>query len=169
MIMLLWITKIKLRTNGIWGHVRYTGVLCWNSDEDRVLSLNLNNLGLEGRFPQGLEYCTSLVSLDLSINNLSGPIPPDVSSLDLSYNNFSGECHWRASFFSFVWLCASRYTDIRSISKKLYQLDATILKLVKLPLSKKQNFQVSSHLASQMCYTLPSAQPIQWSSSWAIQ
>jgi hypothetical protein len=87
----------------------FTGVLCWNSDEDRVLSLNLNNLGLEGRFPQGLEYCTSLVSLDLSINNLSGLIPPDIarqlpylSSLDLSYNNFSGECHWRASFFSFV-------------------------------------------------------------------
>jgi hypothetical protein len=23
MIMLSWITKIKLRTNGIWGHVRY--------------------------------------------------------------------------------------------------------------------------------------------------
>jgi hypothetical protein len=27
MIMLSWITKIKLRTNGMWGHVRYTGRL----------------------------------------------------------------------------------------------------------------------------------------------
>jgi hypothetical protein len=26
MIMLSWITKIKLRTNGMWGHVRYTAV-----------------------------------------------------------------------------------------------------------------------------------------------
>jgi hypothetical protein len=26
MIMLSWITKIKLRTNGIWGHVRYRSV-----------------------------------------------------------------------------------------------------------------------------------------------
>jgi hypothetical protein len=27
MIMLSWITKIKLRTNGIWGHVRYTAAV----------------------------------------------------------------------------------------------------------------------------------------------
>jgi hypothetical protein len=37
MIMLSWITKIKLRTNGIWGHVRYTpawGAPCgWRAGE----------------------------------------------------------------------------------------------------------------------------------------
>jgi hypothetical protein len=55
-------------------------------------------MGLEGRFPQGLEYCTSLVTLDLSSNNFSGSIPSDIASqlpylsaLDLSYNIFSGE------------------------------------------------------------------------------
>lgn len=78
----------------------FTGVECWQPDEDdRFLSLSLSNLGLQGQFPQGLEYCTSLVSLDLSNNNFSGPIPLNITRqevtyltfLDLSYNRFSGE------------------------------------------------------------------------------
>ena len=76
----------------------FTGVECWYPDEERVLSLRLSNMGLEGQFPQGLEYCTSLVTLDLSCNNFSGSIPSDIarqlpylSSLDLSFNIFSGE------------------------------------------------------------------------------
>ncbi|CAM0884035.1 unnamed protein product [Alopecurus aequalis] len=77
---------------------KFTGVQCWRPDEDRVLSLRLRNLGLEGTFPQGLQDCTSMNVLDLSSNNFSGPIPPDIqrqapylTSLDLSYNSFSGE------------------------------------------------------------------------------
>uniref|UniRef100_A0ACD5VUU5 Uncharacterized protein n=1 Tax=Avena sativa TaxID=4498 RepID=A0ACD5VUU5_AVESA len=76
----------------------FTGVRCWNPEENRVLSLLLGNLGLEGPFPQGLQNCESINSLDLSSNNFSGPIPPDISqqmpylsSLDLSNNSFSGE------------------------------------------------------------------------------
>jgi Leucine-rich repeat (LRR) protein len=59
--------------------------------------LRLSNLGLQGPFPRGLKNCTSMTGLDLSSNNFSGFIPPDVSqqvpfltSLDLSYNGFSG-------------------------------------------------------------------------------
>uniref|UniRef100_A0ACD5XBN0 Uncharacterized protein n=1 Tax=Avena sativa TaxID=4498 RepID=A0ACD5XBN0_AVESA len=77
---------------------RFTGVECWHPDENRVLSLRLGNLGLEGPFPQGLQNCTSMSGLDLSSNSFSGPIPPDISrqmpyliALDLSYNSFSGE------------------------------------------------------------------------------
>ncbi|CAL4972730.1 unnamed protein product [Urochloa decumbens] len=77
---------------------RFTGVKCWHPDENRVLSLRLSNLGLEGQFPRGLENCTSMTGLDLSSNNFSGPIPSDIllqvpflSSLDLSYNSFSGQ------------------------------------------------------------------------------
>ncbi|KAF7039083.1 hypothetical protein CFC21_049144 [Triticum aestivum] len=76
---------------------RFTGVECWYHDENRVLSLRLGNLGLEGPFPQGLENCSSVTGLDLSNNNFSGPIPQDISrqvpyltSLDLSYNSFTG-------------------------------------------------------------------------------
>ncbi|CAO2196643.1 unnamed protein product [Urochloa humidicola] len=76
---------------------RFTGVECWHPDENRVLSLHLSNLGLQGQFPRGLKNCTSMIGLDLSSNNFSGPIPSDISgqvpfltSLDLSYNNFSG-------------------------------------------------------------------------------
>ncbi|KAF7039082.1 hypothetical protein CFC21_049143 [Triticum aestivum] len=85
--------------NDIVGFIcRFTGVECWHPDEDRVLSLRLGNLGLEGPFPHGLQNYTSMSGLDLSNNNFSGPIPsgigqqiPFVTSLDLSYNNFSGE------------------------------------------------------------------------------
>ncbi|KAM0912589.1 hypothetical protein ACQ4PT_012706 [Festuca glaucescens] len=76
---------------------KFTGVECWHPDEDRVLSLRLSNLGLQGSFPRGLQNCTSMTGLDLSSNNFTGPIPADISrevpyltSLDLSYNSFSG-------------------------------------------------------------------------------
>ncbi|WOL14311.1 putative inactive leucine-rich repeat receptor-like protein kinase [Canna indica] len=76
---------------------KFSGVECWHPDESKVLNLQLSNMGLEGQFPSGLENCTSLTGLDLSSNNFSGPIPPDiakripyVTSLDLSFNSFSG-------------------------------------------------------------------------------
>ncbi|KAM3739120.1 hypothetical protein ACB098_08G001900 [Castanea mollissima] len=54
-------------------------------------------MGLKGKFPRGIENCTSMTGLDLSSNKLSGPIPSDISqklpyitSLDLSSNSFSG-------------------------------------------------------------------------------
>jgi hypothetical protein len=85
-------------TNNSKGFIcQFTGVECWHPDENRVLALRLSNLGLWGSFPQGLKNCTSMTGLDLSSNNFSGFIPPDISqqmpfltSLDLSYNGFSG-------------------------------------------------------------------------------
>ena len=84
--------------NGTAGFTcRFTGVECWHPDEDRVLSLRLGNLGLQGSFPRGLQNCSSMTALDLSNNNFSGSIPQEISreipyltSLDLSYNAFSG-------------------------------------------------------------------------------
>ncbi|KAJ6859732.1 inactive leucine-rich repeat receptor-like protein kinase [Populus alba x Populus x berolinensis] len=77
---------------------RFMGVECWHPDENRVLNLRLSGLGLKGQFPPGLKNCTSLTGLDLSHNELQGPIPADISktipfitNLDLSFNNFSGE------------------------------------------------------------------------------
>jgi len=58
---------------------RFTGVECWHPDENRVFSLHLSNLGLQGPFPQGLKNCTSMTGLDLSSNNFTGPIPSDIS------------------------------------------------------------------------------------------
>uniref|UniRef100_R7W6P1 Putative inactive receptor kinase n=1 Tax=Aegilops tauschii TaxID=37682 RepID=R7W6P1_AEGTA len=75
----------------------FIGVECWHPNENRVLSVHLHNLGLQGTFPQGLQHCSSMTHLDLSNNNFSGPIPdiswlnPYLTYLDLSYNNFSGE------------------------------------------------------------------------------
>ncbi|KAM4082690.1 hypothetical protein ACJW30_08G001500 [Castanea mollissima] len=76
---------------------KFTGVECWHPDENKVLNIRLSDMGLKGKFPRGIENCTSMTGLDLSSNKLSGPIPSDISqklpyitSLDLSSNSFSG-------------------------------------------------------------------------------
>ena len=54
---------------------------------------------LRGHFPRDIEHYTHLTGLDLSTNELSGPLPfdigdlliPFVTKLDLTGNNFSGE------------------------------------------------------------------------------
>ncbi|KAK9277286.1 hypothetical protein L1049_006826 [Liquidambar formosana] len=73
------------------------GVTCWNEKEKRLLDLNLISMSLAGKLPDSLQYCRSLQTLDLSGNNLSGPIPPQICtwlpylvSLDLSSNDLSG-------------------------------------------------------------------------------
>ncbi|XP_010251401.1 PREDICTED: probably inactive leucine-rich repeat receptor-like protein kinase At5g48380 [Nelumbo nucifera] len=77
---------------------KFTGIDCWHPDENRVINIRLSDMGLKGQFPKGVENCTTLTGLDLSNNNLSGPIPLDVSkmiiyatTLDLSSNRFSGQ------------------------------------------------------------------------------
>ncbi|CAJ2678288.1 unnamed protein product [Trifolium pratense] len=85
--------------NNTEGYIcKFNGVECWHPDENRVLNLKLSNMGLKGQFPRGIVNCTMLTGLDLSVNDLSGPIPSDISeilrfvtSIDLSYNRFTGE------------------------------------------------------------------------------
>ncbi|XP_022774461.1 inactive LRR receptor-like serine/threonine-protein kinase BIR2 [Durio zibethinus] len=76
---------------------KFVGVSCWNERENRLLSLELRDMRLSGQLPQSLEYCQSLQILDLSANQLSGMIPPQICSwlpylvtLDLSSNDLSG-------------------------------------------------------------------------------
>jgi hypothetical protein len=87
----------------------FRGVDCWHPDENRVLNLRLSGLGLKGQFPHGIENCTSLTGLDLSHNELQGPIPSDIykrlpyiTNIDLSYNNFSGEIPSSIANLSFL-------------------------------------------------------------------
>eukprot|EP01018_Ginkgo_biloba_P002708 Gb_06896 [translate_table: standard] len=75
----------------------FLGIQCWHPDEDRVLTIKLPGLGLEGEFPSGLQYCRSMTNLDLSNNALSGTIPselckwvPYLVTLDLSQNRLTG-------------------------------------------------------------------------------
>ncbi|KAM4105674.1 hypothetical protein ACB094_04G009700 [Castanea mollissima] len=77
---------------------RFTGVECWFPDESKVLNIRLSGMMLRGQFPLGIKNCSSLTGLDLSDNELSGPLPIDIAellsyitSLDLSVNKFSGE------------------------------------------------------------------------------
>ncbi|KAK2967857.1 hypothetical protein RJ640_029851 [Escallonia rubra] len=75
----------------------FVGVSCWNNQENRLISIELREMGLGGSIPGDLQYCHSLQTLDLSHNSLSGPIPsqictwlPYLVTLDLSGNDLTG-------------------------------------------------------------------------------
>lgn len=85
-------------TNSSVGFIcRFNGVSCWNGLENRILSLELEEMNLSGQVPESLQSCKSLQVLNLSTNNLFGKIPtqlckwlPYLVSLDLSNNDLSG-------------------------------------------------------------------------------
>ncbi|KAI3813182.1 hypothetical protein L1987_17900 [Smallanthus sonchifolius] len=76
----------------------FSGVTCWNAQENRLISLTLRDSGLAGSIPSDLLFCESLQNLDLSGNDLTGSIPSEICTwlpylvnLDLSNNGFTGE------------------------------------------------------------------------------
>ncbi|MFS7983139.1 putative transferase [Helianthus anomalus] len=88
---------------------RFTGIECWHPDESKVLNIRLSDMGLRGPFPVGLKNCTSLTTLDLSSNHLTGQLPSNVSdfmrfltTLDLSSNNLSGPIPSSFADLSFI-------------------------------------------------------------------
>ncbi|KAG6647512.1 probably inactive leucine-rich repeat receptor-like protein kinase At5g48380 [Carya illinoinensis] len=123
---------------------KFDGVECWHPDENRVLNIRLSDMGLKGKFPRGIENCTSLTGLDLSSNKLSGSIPSDISdklqfvtTLDLSSNSFSGE----------IPLSLANCTYLNVLELDHNQLTGMIpLQLVLLNRIKK--FSVSNNLLS---------------------
>ncbi|CAH9084564.1 unnamed protein product [Cuscuta europaea] len=77
---------------------KFTGVTCWNDNENRVINLALQDMNLGGVVPGALQNCHNLQSLDLSGNGLSGTIPsqichwlPYLVTLDLSNNHLTGK------------------------------------------------------------------------------
>jgi serine/threonine protein kinase len=75
----------------------FLGITCWQNDDNEVLSISLQDIGLQGEFPPGVKYCGSMRSLTLSQNSLTGTIPkelcqwlPYLVTIDLSENQFTG-------------------------------------------------------------------------------
>jgi Leucine-rich repeat (LRR) protein len=75
----------------------FLGITCWHNDDNKVLSISLQEMGLQGEFPSGVKYCGSMTSLTLSQNSLTGTIPkelcqwlPYLVTIDLSQNQFTG-------------------------------------------------------------------------------
>ncbi|XP_062111762.1 probable inactive receptor kinase At1g27190 [Humulus lupulus] len=76
---------------------KLVGVSCWNEKENRLISIQLQNMELSGQLPEPLKFCRSLQTLEISNNELSGSIPPQICTwlpylvtLDLSNNRFTG-------------------------------------------------------------------------------
>ncbi|KAK1423303.1 hypothetical protein QVD17_18601 [Tagetes erecta] len=76
----------------------FSGVTCWNDQENRLISLTLRDFGLAGTISSDLQLCASLQNLDLSGNKLTGSIPSEICTwlpylvmLDLSDNEFTGD------------------------------------------------------------------------------
>ncbi|KAJ7000318.1 probable inactive receptor kinase At1g27190 [Populus alba] len=91
------LTSWAFNNNSVGYICKLNGVSCWNEKENRIISLQLPLFQLSGKLPESLKYCHSLTTLDLSNNDLSGPIPPEICNwlpyvvtLDLSGNKFSG-------------------------------------------------------------------------------
>ncbi|GER29432.1 leucine-rich repeat protein kinase family protein [Striga asiatica] len=77
---------------------RFSGVTCWNEQENRLIGLDLAGFGLTGAIPDSFRFCNSIQTLTLSGNSLSGSIPRQfcswmsyLTTLDLSGNSLSGE------------------------------------------------------------------------------
>eukprot|EP00253_Pinus_taeda_P021992 PITA_21992 len=75
----------------------FLGITCWHDDDNKVMSISLQDMGLQGEFPSGVQYCKSTTSLTLSQNSLTGTIPkelcqwiPFLVTVDLSQNMFMG-------------------------------------------------------------------------------
>ncbi|CAI0628190.1 unnamed protein product [Linum tenue] len=76
-------------------HCSFSGVTC---DEDgEVVSLDVSYQNLTGSLPPEIGILRSLSKINISGNNIDGGIPPEISnctsliSLDFSRNNLSGE------------------------------------------------------------------------------
>ncbi|WOL08372.1 hypothetical protein Cni_G17125 [Canna indica] len=126
---------------------KWAGVSCSDSDPPSVVAVNLTGFDLEGPFPSFLcrlpslaslvlsinlinsslhaasfDSCNALSHLDLSQNNLVGPLPdalaklPNLTYLDLTGNNFSGA----------IPLSFGRFPHIQTLSLVSNLLDSTI-------------------------------------------
>ncbi|KAI3840552.1 hypothetical protein MKX03_007433 [Papaver bracteatum] len=100
--------------NSSAGHIcKLSAVECWNAERDRLISVSLPLNELSGKIPDSLQYCVNKISvtilsqictwlpylttLDLSGNQLSCSMPPDLANytylykLRLSNNRLSGQ------------------------------------------------------------------------------
>ncbi|KAJ0444839.1 putative non-specific serine/threonine protein kinase [Helianthus annuus] len=99
----MWSTKSAYRLKKNWQgdpcvpeNFTWDGVNCSNDTDDlRVISMNLSFCGLRGDITPALANLTMIQSLDLSYNNLTGSVPKFLASLDylrilnLIGNNFT--------------------------------------------------------------------------------
>ena len=75
--------------------VNLLGVECWHPDANEVLNIQLSHMMLRGQFPCDIENCTRLTGLDLSANELSGPLSFDIGDWShLSQNSTSLETNF---------------------------------------------------------------------------
>lgn len=128
----------------------------WNNQENIVINLELPDMHLSSPIPESLHYCESLQKLDLSSNQLSGNIPPQLCtwllffvSLDMLNNELNGK----------ITLAECRYMNSLILSEK--QLSGQILvqlsslgRLVTFSVSKVAFHLSLSHLNTPLMISL---------------
>ncbi|KAK7833227.1 putativeinactive leucine-rich repeat receptor-like protein kinase [Quercus suber] len=72
---------------------KFTGVECWDPNENRFLNLRLSYMGLRGQFPRGIENCKRLTGgklFDPQNSQLEGQVTRvNFTELNEASNNFS--------------------------------------------------------------------------------
>ncbi|PKA66172.1 putative inactive receptor kinase [Apostasia shenzhenica] len=136
----------------------FNGVSCWNSQENRVISISLPSMSLTGGIPSSLQFCRAATTLDLSGNSFSGSIPPDLCewlpflvTLDLSGNALSGSIPSELSNCGFL---NSLDLSSNSLSGKIPASLSRLDRLKRLDLSHNS---LSGQVPPSLASTFPSS------------
>ncbi|PIM97713.1 Serine/threonine protein kinase [Handroanthus impetiginosus] len=127
----------------------WIGISC-SSRHQRVTSLNISSMNLEGSIPREIGNLTGLTALYLDHNNLEGEIPKEIGNLQkledlrLSWNNLSGPIPASVFNISQLRIFYSRgnnlsgnlYLDLNSLSRFIPDSVLNASKLIELDLSR---------------------------------
>ncbi|MCD9561005.1 hypothetical protein HAX54_019939 [Datura stramonium] len=138
----------------------WIGITC-SSRHQRVIALNISQMGFSGTIPAQLGNLSFLVSLDLSENDFHGELPPEFSHLrrlrviNLGYNNFIGDIpSGIATLPSLKWFIFG-YNKLLNGSNVLSTFNISTLEILDL-----RNAGLTGELPSDLCRRLPRLQKL---------
>ncbi|KAH0719291.1 hypothetical protein KY285_015322 [Solanum tuberosum] len=138
----------------------WIGITC-SSRHQRVIALNISNMGFSGTIPPQLGNLSFLVSLDLSKNDLQGELPSDLSHLrrlrviNLSYTNFTGEIPIGIATLPSLIRFSMGYNKLLNGSNVLSKFNFSTLEYLDL-----RNSGLTGDFPSDLCHRLPRLQKL---------
>ncbi|KAH0696989.1 hypothetical protein KY290_016322 [Solanum tuberosum] len=132
-----------------------------SSRHQRVIALNISNMGLSGTIPPQLGNLSFLVSLDLSKNDFCGELPSEFSHLrrlrviKLSYINFTGEISIGIAPLPSLIRFSMGYNKLLNGSNVLSKFNISTLEYLDL-----RNSGLTGDFPSDLCHRLPRLQKL---------